>query len=396
MPAAGRFRRGRSRRGRSRRRGRPGRQAALRRRTRPRRDPTAAVVRPPAAPDPPSPERRPTGTIWCCDGAAREAPRTTRRWTSVPAAPPTPRLGGPARSCRSPPGRSGGSCRSAAGRHAWRCPSRASLSVSSRCRDASSRGVLLSWGSWWSSLRRQRKRYALLEEPYEVLLAQRHAVMVALAQRAAQRQKGVALLGKLDPLGDHGGAGGRSDREHGRDDVTAVRIVGQALHERAIDLDVVERVVLQVRQRGVAGSEVVQRELDAQRVQGVQAVAETGALVDEDALGDLEREAARRNAVARQDRFDVRHEVAVGQLLYADVHRDLDDVQTVVLPGAERPAGAIEDPAPDRHDQAARLRDRWPARPWAGSGARTRRSSALRAARTRAAPARVPPGPDRP
>ena len=76
----------------------------------------------------------------------------------------------------------------------------------------------------------------------------------------------------------------------------------EALDERAVDLDRVERQVLEVRQGRVAGPEVVEDELDAELAQRPQRSRPGLRLVHQDALGDLELEQVGRQAGLGEDR----------------------------------------------------------------------------------------------
>ena len=65
----------------------------------------------------------------------------------------------------------------------------------------------------------------------------------------------------LDALGDHGHAEAAAELDDAAHDRQVPR-VGQPLHERAVDLDLAHRQPAQVRQAGVAGAEVVERQAD--------------------------------------------------------------------------------------------------------------------------------------
>ena len=88
-------------------------------------------------------------------------------------------------------------------------------------------------------------------------------------------------------------------------DRRVLRVVLDALDERAVDLDHVDREAAQLLERREAGAEVVDRDAHAERVQllelGAGPVA-GGALDDDRGLGDLEAEAARRQPGRRRAR----------------------------------------------------------------------------------------------
>src|SRR4029079_9180135 len=74
-------------------------------------------------------------------------------------------------------------------------------------------------------------------------------------------------------------------------------IVGAAVdlrREAAVDLDDVDRQPLEIRERRIARPEVVECELDAPLLQGLELQVGTLTARDEDALGQLERQQMRR------------------------------------------------------------------------------------------------------
>ena len=84
----------------------------------------------------------------------------------------------------------------------------------------------------------------------------------------------------------------------GPDDRGGTRVVGHRLHERAVELQLVDRQLAQVGQRGVAGAEVVDRDADAERAQLAEDLAGPLAVGHQEVLGDLQLEHGRRAAVA--------------------------------------------------------------------------------------------------
>ena len=95
----------------------------------------------------------------------------------------------------------------------------------------------------------------------------------ALAQLAAQVAQHLALFRQLDPLGQRPQTEGLAQAHDRVGDPVLVRApLDDSVHERLGDLDDVGRELAQVLERGVAGTEVVDRHLDAQRLQLVQAL----------------------------------------------------------------------------------------------------------------------------
>ena len=109
-------------------------------------------------------------------------------------------------------------------------------------------------------------------------------------------------------------------RDHGLDD-RAVRVAVEPGDERPVDLDRVERQVLQVGQRRVAGAEVVEHEPDAHVAQPAERPDPDLGLVHHDALGDLELERRRVEPGLGQDRVDLVDEVRLAELAGRQVDR---------------------------------------------------------------------------
>ena len=82
------------------------------------------------------------------------------------------------------------------------------------------------------------------------------------------------------------------------------------VHERLVDLDLVQRQALQRRERGIAGAEVVDRQPQAVLVQAEQVALRGRGVEHHRALGELEREQAGVDPPLAQQRRD-----DLGQLL---------------------------------------------------------------------------------
>ena len=72
-------------------------------------------------------------------------------------------------------------------------------------------------------------------------------------------------------------------RRHGAHDVERADAVGDVLHERAVDLDLVEGEALQVAERGIAGAEVVHGDAHAELAQLVERGERRLAVLQQDA-----------------------------------------------------------------------------------------------------------------
>jgi hypothetical protein len=67
-------------------------------------------------------------------------------------------------------------------------------------------------------------------------------------------------------------------------------VVLEVADEDPVDLDLLEREGVQVRQRGVAGSEIIERDVDAEQLELAQDRYGAGEVIDQNTFGDLELE----------------------------------------------------------------------------------------------------------
>ena len=90
--------------------------------------------------------------------------------------------------------------------------------------------------------------------------------VVALREVDAELAQQLERLGVLDALGDGLQAEAARERDDRLDDVGAGRVRREVAHELDVDLEEVERELLEVGEAAVAGAEVVEGELAAERV----------------------------------------------------------------------------------------------------------------------------------
>src|SRR5690349_17616064 len=90
------------------------------------------------------------------------------------------------------------------------------------------------------------------QESNELLFGQRHADQVALHLVAAQEAQQPRVLLGLDALGDHPQPQRVRERDDGRHQRERARVLAHAHHERAVDLERLDRQLCEVAERGVA------------------------------------------------------------------------------------------------------------------------------------------------
>ena len=102
-------------------------------------------------------------------------------------------------------------------------------------------------------------------------------------------------------------------------------VVLEVADEDPVDLDLLERESVQIRQRGIPGSEIVERDVDAEQLELAQDRYGAGEVVDQNAFGDLELEPVRPKARLEQDRVDELCQIAVMELEPVEARDDQRD-----------------------------------------------------------------------
>ena len=136
---------------------------------------------------------------------------------------------------------------------------------------------------------------------------------------------------RLDALGDDVVAEGRGHGDDTLNDRCVARVGAEAGDERAVDLDRIDRKLAQERERRVAGAEVVEREVDAERSDALEVLEAVGDL-HRRGLGELDRDLLGVELEFLQRGFDLGDEVAAAELRGGRVDRDVE-AATVFLPG---------------------------------------------------------------
>ena len=127
-----------------------------------------------------------------------------------------------------------------------------------------------------------------LEQRRDLVGAHRWREEVALRTLAAERLEPRQLVGGLDALGRDLQVERGRERQRRRDDGRVLRRAAEPRHERAIDLQALDREALEVLERREAGPEVVDHDLDAHVAQLAQRAVAGGRLVQHQRLGDLD------------------------------------------------------------------------------------------------------------
>ena len=170
----------------------------------------------------------------------------------------------------------------------------------------------------------ERRRDAPAEERLQRLARHRLADEVALCERAAERAERVPDLLRLHAFRDDRQAEVPPEVDRGADDRRVARVVAHARDERAVDLDRLHRQPLEVRERGVAGAEVVDREPEPHLVQAREHLAHAERVGEDRRLGDLELELLGRHAGLLEESCDPVGELEIEQVGDRQVHGDVE------------------------------------------------------------------------
>ena len=127
--------------------------------------------------------------------------------------------------------------------------------------------------------------------------------------------------------------------------------------ERAVDLQLIERQHGQLRERGVAGAEVIHREAHAGDAQQLHVARRGARIAHHGALGDLQDERARFDALGAQQPQDRIAQVRIEDVGCGQVDRELK-VQAHAAPGAQLAQRRRQHPVGQRPRAAGALGER--------------------------------------
>src|SRR5947209_13784026 len=215
---------------------------------------------------------------------------------------------------------SGSSCFRATMRR-WRTLARLPRRTASRSREISRTSRLPRYNTRALRARQAFDRGFRAQPGEQVVRREGLREEMALRRRTAEHLQDAELLFVLDAFGDDVQAEIGAEVDQRGDDHAAVDAGLQLAHERAVDLDALDRQPLEVRERGVAGAEVVERDAGADLGQAVQDVQRLRAVGHHRALGDLELHVAGVGAVHAQQRGEAFRERAVRDVPRGEVHR---------------------------------------------------------------------------
>src|SRR5580658_2995063 len=183
----------------------------------------------------------------------------------------------------------------------------------------------------------------------------RAAEVIALYLIAGVLAQDLHLLGGLDALRDHLQAQIAPQGDDGANDRRIIRVAGDVLDERAVDLQTIHREALQGTQARIAGAEVIDGNLHADAFEFPEHADQLRRIVHH-ALGEFDFKVARVQAGLLQGLIDRAHEVVAAELPGGDIDRDHHRRQPPLLPQFVLRTGAVQHPFADRRDEPGFLR----------------------------------------
>lgn len=152
-------------------------------------------------------------------------------------------------------------------------------------------------------------------------------------------------------------AHGVTHADRGSADGAVVRVVGEPHDEGAVDLHGRDLEALEVGERRVPRSEVVDDRRDPHGGERKERALHRVDVVDERALRQLDLEPLPRQAALSERGANVRHDVRAPQVRCRHIDTHAHRASRRVVPGPRVPARAPHDEAVDLHDEAGLLRD---------------------------------------
>ena len=182
------------------------------------------------------------------------------------------------------------------------------------------------------------------------------AVEEALLAPAANRSEEVGVFRCLHALGERLDAEVLGHADDRADDAT--RFLGEAAQKAHVELDEVDRVILEDVQRGVDAAEVVEPDLIALLAQVREGLLDDTRILRQDALRDLDMQEIARHSVLSARVLDEGKDIHHVEVVARKVERDRRDGQVLVESLAQHAADLLEHEGVEAVDEAHLLEDR--------------------------------------
>src|SRR3954453_3064724 len=181
-----------------------------------------------------------------------------------------------------------------------------------------------------------------------------HQIALHLVTALILKERQVGL--SLNPLRDHAQAEGVPHRNDCGCNRGIIRLNGDLSDEGAVDLQGVQRKMLEIAERRVAGTEVVHSKVETHGTQRVQRLSSLPVVVDQHAFSQLQAQVPCLQATDLQGAPDRICQTPL-ELPTRQIDADPDPRESGVLPRAVLEAGTLQDPLPHWYDQSILFRD---------------------------------------
>jgi hypothetical protein len=182
----------------------------------------------------------------------------------------------------------------------------------------------------------------------------------SLAEDAAESEKLLELLFGLDPFSDdpHSQVVGKAHDRAGRDPVVAPG--AKVPDEGAVDLEGIDLESVEVTERGVAGAEVVEVDVESEALELAENRNRRVGFLHHDVLRHVENQSSGRELGLGEDLFHPIGEVGLEELLVGHVHVDRERAASAgaLLPALNLEAGLAKHLEAELDDEARFLRRR--------------------------------------
>src|SRR5712692_3952464 len=158
---------------------------------------------------------------------------------------------------------------------------------------------------------------------------------VSLPLLATVRAQELQLLRSLDSLCDHPQPERMRERNHRLGDRRIVPGLVHPVHERAVDLQAVDRQPRQIAQARIACAEIVHGDLHTERFQAIQDVGRLLPILDQDALGELELKTPGLKLGRAQGALHGLDEARAAELPRGNVYREAQRGVARLVPGLD-------------------------------------------------------------
>src|SRR5712691_9687205 len=196
------------------------------------------------------------------------------------------------------------------------------------------------------------------QKAYHRLGRDRRGEEVSLPLLATVRAQESQLLWRLDSLGDHPQSERMRERNHRLSDRRIVPGLVDPVHERAVDLQAVDRQPRQVAQARIACAEIVHGDLHAERFQAIQNIGCLLPILDQHALGELELQTARLELGRAHGALHGFDEAGAAELARGNVYGKAQRSVARLVPGLDLAATLDHGELAQRVDQVRVLGDR--------------------------------------